>query len=455
MKQDDKSKDWLDSIRNKLIDESPLLPLDEDKGWEDLLSKLPKKEESSFWVKFLSFFMLIPAVFFNLKAAWSIIDRAFDRSHNHLKLRVYLPYVSWCVVILLGIVFLYPVRNGVIEYSSSSSLEEGHKWTAKTLVEEKKLSGSAPSSPVSVKSISKAVLSSEPINPYTISEISDHGEDKIVVPDNLEDENHLNSSKSTNQPFSKRRIDSPAIDSSFSVSVSQSSLPKEKQSSRFSLSVDFGIGLTNSALNNGISDTGFMPEDPDGPGSNGENDKPGSSEDDTPDENDHNNINVYKLESNHAKLYDQGEALVHRLPLVVGLQVNYKFSKRFSLQTGLRYSFLYSEGNEKDQRLHMIGIPFDLKADFYKTYRWSFYGGAGIAVDYLAYGVYGGSPIHSHPFTFSMRLKTGASYHFNTKVGVFIEPTVSYVLDNGSEISTYYSEHPFSFALSFGLMFDF
>ena len=65
----------------------------------------------------------------------------------------------------------------------------------------------------------------------------------------------------------------------------------------------------------------------------------------------------------------------HKTPIGVGISISRYLNNRFSLQTGLTYSYLRSEWStnntyhiENDQRLHFIGIPLSLT---YKIAEWN------------------------------------------------------------------------------------
>jgi hypothetical protein len=79
-------------------------------------------------------------------------------------------------------------------------------------------------------------------------------------------------------------------------------------------------------------------------------------------------------------------------PITLSIAVNKNIGKRWSLETGLQYSYLKSylilgTGSyrvDKEQKLHYLGVPFKLSYQFMKFKRLSTYGsvGTGILIPY-------------------------------------------------------------------------
>ena len=79
----------------------------------------------------------------------------------------------------------------------------------------------------------------------------------------------------------------------------------------------------------------------------------------------------------------------HYMPLVVGLSVNKSLTSRWSMETGLRYTFLRSDfhslsevmNRETIQRIHYIGIPLKINYRILTYNGFSLYGQGGGALD--------------------------------------------------------------------------
>lgn len=174
--------------------------------------------------------------------------------------------------------------------------------------------------------------------------------------------------------------------------------------------------------------------------------------------------------NNHGKIVEQQH---YDAPVTIGLAVNKKMNDRWSLETGLQYTFLKSDfitGNEyriqETQRIHYIGLPFRV------SYRWgsfrkiSFYSTAGIQVDFPLKGKLStshitdsipmniGSQSLSVPWQWSVNASTGVQYHFTPHISFYIEPTINYYIPDGSGLRTIRKEHPATFTIPAGLRFS-
>lgn len=165
----------------------------------------------------------------------------------------------------------------------------------------------------------------------------------------------------------------------------------------------------------------------------------------------------------------------HRMPVTVGATVSYAFSDRWSLETGLTYTLLSSELHsgarsyiEEEQKLHYVGIPLKVKHTFWQNGRLSFYAAAGGAVEKCVSGsmetlyVTGSSDRKTEHISldvkalqWSVNAAVGGQFNLIHRLGVYVEPGVSYYFDDGTGIETYRKEHPCNFNLQLGLRFTF
>lgn len=165
----------------------------------------------------------------------------------------------------------------------------------------------------------------------------------------------------------------------------------------------------------------------------------------------------------------------HKMPLSFGLSVSRYLSDRWSLQTGLSYSYLVSEWTtnktyraESEQRLHFLGIPVSAT---YKIAEWNkflFYASAGGQVELNVAGkvctdLY--SPVEKlksvtekermkEPY-FSVNARVGVSYPIIRFISAYAEVGADYYFDNGSDVETIHSEKPFYVGLQLGFRFGF
>lgn len=164
----------------------------------------------------------------------------------------------------------------------------------------------------------------------------------------------------------------------------------------------------------------------------------------------------------------------HYMPLVIGLSVNKSLTSRWSIETGLRYTFLRSDflsesklmHKETIQRIHYIGVPLKLNYRIFTYNGFSLYGQGGGALDIPVYGthsIWEYSPkqgttnndvFHIHtPLQWSVEGGLGIQYHFTPSFSIYAEPSFRYYFNTGSDIKTIRQEKPFEFTIPLGLRF--
>lgn len=186
--------------------------------------------------------------------------------------------------------------------------------------------------------------------------------------------------------------------------------------------------------------------------------------------------NLMSLNSFDAAMVKPAETDIHhKTPIGVGFSVSRFLNNRFSLQTGLTYSYLRSEWStnntyhiDNDQRLHFIGIPLSLTYKIAEWNRFMFYASAGGMTEVNVAGkrrmklfsddveiMKQSEKIRMKEWLWSVNARAGVSYPIIRFVSAFAEVGASYYFDNGSEIETVHSEKPFNVSLQFGFRFGF
>ncbi len=165
----------------------------------------------------------------------------------------------------------------------------------------------------------------------------------------------------------------------------------------------------------------------------------------------------------------------HKTPVSVGLGVSYSLNDRFSLQSGLNYTFLSSEWEtgaiyhgETKQKLHFIGIPLSLSYKIAEWKRIQFYAAVGGMTEVNVAGKLNAKifvenneirhekkHIRMKEWMWSVNAGAGASYPLLRFLSVYAEVGAGYYFDNGSDIETIRSEKPFNVNLQAGFRFGF
>ena len=147
----------------------------------------------------------------------------------------------------------------------------------------------------------------------------------------------------------------------------------------------------------------------------------------------------------------------HKQPLNFGISVRKNLAKGFSVESGLTYTYLasdvrYEGSSEKiSQKLHYIGIPVRANWSFVNTKNFAMYVSAGGAIEKCVYGKIGTESETVKPVQLSVMGAVGAQYNINDRVGLYVEPGVSYFFDDGSSIQTIRKENPCNFTLQAGI----
>lgn len=168
------------------------------------------------------------------------------------------------------------------------------------------------------------------------------------------------------------------------------------------------------------------------------------------------------------------ETTHHKMPVIISLSLNKALTPRWSIGTGLRYSFMESDFHYEsklyeqrlNQQIHYIGVPLKFNYRIYSAGGFSLYGHGGVALDIPISGQQSvrkssidmSTPqtdkfnIHV-PLQWSVEGGLGIQYHFTPSFSIFAEPSIHYYFNPGGEIKTIRQEKPFEFTLPIGLRF--
>lgn len=162
----------------------------------------------------------------------------------------------------------------------------------------------------------------------------------------------------------------------------------------------------------------------------------------------------------------------HYKPLVIGLSVNKSFSSRWSVETGLRYTFLRSDflsesellNKEISQRIHYLGVPLKINYRICTYNGFSLYGQGGGALDIPVNGsqnILEYSPTWNKPYNHTIQIHApmqwsveggiGLQYYFTPTFSIYTEPSIRYYFNTGSDIKTIRQEKPLEFTMPIGL----
>ena len=184
-------------------------------------------------------------------------------------------------------------------------------------------------------------------------------------------------------------------------------------------------------------------------------------------------LDKHLIGNDGARIFDQEKH--HKQPVRVGLSVSYPLSERLSIGLGLYYTYLSSDfksGSEHNyqsahQSLHYLGIPLSINYAFLRSSRFSFYVAGGMMAEKCISGqselltVSGSSREVEKQSLTEQRLQysafgsVGVQMDLVRHLGLYVEPGLSYYLDNHSRVVNLYKDEPLQFNLSAGVRFSF
>lgn len=164
----------------------------------------------------------------------------------------------------------------------------------------------------------------------------------------------------------------------------------------------------------------------------------------------------------------------HYMPVTVGASVKWNLNEDWALESGLNYTYLYSELRsgaksyiEDKQKLHYVGIPLKVQRSVWSNSIFSFYASAGgmmekcvsgsvetVCVDDNNRKSFGNEKLDVKPLQFSVLASVGLQANFNKLLSLYLEPGMIYYFDDNTDIITIRKDKPFNFNLQLGLRFN-
>lgn len=146
----------------------------------------------------------------------------------------------------------------------------------------------------------------------------------------------------------------------------------------------------------------------------------------------------------------------HDLPLGLGIAFNFPLTDRFSIETGLNYTYLHSvednKGSLSDQKLHFAGIPLRAEYAVISKGNFSLYAGAGASVEKCLKASVGRRSYDEKRLQWAGETFAGAEYKLWKSTSLYLQPTVSYWFTY-TDLVTYRTENPLVFSVDAGLRF--
>ena len=146
----------------------------------------------------------------------------------------------------------------------------------------------------------------------------------------------------------------------------------------------------------------------------------------------------------------------HDLPIGLGIALNFPLTDRFSIETGLNFTYLHSiednNGSLSDQRLHFAGIPLRASYAFIRKGNFSIYAGAGASLEKCLKASIGSRSYDEKRLQWAGEAFAGAELKLWKSTSLYLQPTVSYWFTD-TDLVTYRTENPLVFSIDAGLRF--
>ena len=177
----------------------------------------------------------------------------------------------------------------------------------------------------------------------------------------------------------------------------------------------------------------------------------------------HNHENIYDSEMIEYSYYVYTDYVwKHRLPIRLGLSMQYQLNNHFALFSGINYTYLYSECSiplhqnlHYDQKLHYLGVPLGIVWQLWSTSHFRVYLSGSTMLEKCINSKLTNQASQTveskKPWQWSVQTAAGAEYLFTPQFGAYLEPSLGYYFDDGTSLMHYYKEHSFAPSLEFGL----
>lgn len=163
----------------------------------------------------------------------------------------------------------------------------------------------------------------------------------------------------------------------------------------------------------------------------------------------------------------------HQLPISIQLTLSRQLSRQLSVETGLSYTLLQSTNTtgsstayiQEQQRLQYLGIPLRMGWQWYSKSSLSLYTSAGVMLEKPVHSTldvnhfindintYSKQEKLSVPLQWSTSVGVGIQYDITPHIGFYLEPSLQYFFNDGSDIKSYRTEHRFCVTLPLGIRF--
>ena len=181
--------------------------------------------------------------------------------------------------------------------------------------------------------------------------------------------------------------------------------------------------------------------------------------------------------TNKEGIYNESPEVSFRLPFSAGIGINYNFTPRWGIGTGVRYTNLGRtfvgdyvsnqgftlENRDIDNQQHWLGVPLNVYFSIVNTSRWNVHVFTGGSVEFLVDNDYliHNSPkdVHFHQRgtaapQWSAGVGAGIEFKINPFFGIYLDPAVRYYFGTELQPRSLRTIQPLRFDIEAGLRFS-
>lgn len=163
----------------------------------------------------------------------------------------------------------------------------------------------------------------------------------------------------------------------------------------------------------------------------------------------------------------------HAMPISIGAQVHFRITDELMIGTGINFTYLYSKYEalvdnmtSQDvvrQKLYYLGIPANLYYNILQNKNVTFYANAGFMVEKGLKAQFNLKDLQNNystrssdidPLQWSINAGIGFEYKLFPKIGLYLDPSISYYFDNDQPYSIR-TEEPLQLKADIGVRFHF
>lgn len=156
---------------------------------------------------------------------------------------------------------------------------------------------------------------------------------------------------------------------------------------------------------------------------------------------------------------------IHAMPITLSASFRWNISRRWAVNTGLRYTYLSTKINEtttkgslelgyanRKQQMHYLGIPLNASYSFWYSPKWNAYVSAGVVMELPCASNIDGVKMNA-PFMWAAETGVGLQYDITDHIGIYVNCNMQYFFNTDSEIRNAWTDRPLGVSIPIGIRY--